>query len=86
MIIAFMGNGKSDTEQLLKLREDCTIALRRFVEQANKTCEIFQEIKPEFPLAVEDRQKILDQRQSENLAYDQYQIFRHKLFEAARWV
>jgi hypothetical protein len=80
-----MGNGMPDKDQILKLREDCSGALRRFVEQANQTCEILQTIKPEFPLGIADRQKIMEQRQSENLAYEQYQAFRRRLFEAARW-
>lgn len=81
-----MANGKPDSDHLAKLCEDCSGALRRFVEQANKTCEILLTIKPEFPLAVTDRLKILEQRRSENLAYDQYQAFRQKLFDAARWL
>jgi hypothetical protein len=81
-----MGSVKPDKDQMLKLREDCTGALRRFVEQAHKTCEILETIKPEFPLAMEDRQRVLQQRQSENLAYEQYQASRNRLFEAARWL
>jgi hypothetical protein len=35
---------------------------------------------------MEDRQRVLQQRQSENLAYEQYQASRNRLFEAARWL
>ena len=85
-IIAVMGSRKPDKDELLKLREDCTGALGRFVEQAKKTCEILETIRSEFPLAVEDRQRVLQQRQSENLAYEQYQVSRNRLFDAARWL
>jgi hypothetical protein len=47
------------------LREDCSSALRRLVEQANKTCEMLQTVEPKFPLAIADRQRIMEQRQSE---------------------
>jgi uncharacterized protein involved in exopolysaccharide biosynthesis len=80
-----MTNGMPDKEQILKLREDCSSALRRFVEQANQTCEMLQTIEPKFPPAIADRQRIMEQRQSENLAYEDYQASRRKLFEVARW-
>jgi hypothetical protein len=80
-----MGNKIPDKDQILKLREDCSSALRRFVEQANRTCEMLQTIEPKFPLAIADRQRIMEQRQSENLAYEQYQASRRRLFEVARW-
>jgi hypothetical protein len=80
-----MGNGVPDKDQILKLREDCSSALRRFVEQANRTCEMLQTMEPKFPLAIADRQRIMEQRQSENLAYEDYQASRRKLFKVARW-
>ena len=69
-----MGNRIPDKDQILKLREDCSSALGRFVEQANQTCEILQTINPEFPLAVADRQRIMEQRQSENLASNSIRV------------
>jgi hypothetical protein len=80
-----MGNGVPDKDQILKLREDCSSALRRFVEQANRTCEMLQTVEPKFPLAIADRQKVMEQRQSENLAYEDYQASRRRLFAVARW-
>jgi hypothetical protein len=46
---------------------------------------VLNEIR-EFPVPLKILQEILDQRQSENAAYERYRIARQELFHAARQV
>jgi hypothetical protein len=68
-------------EHLRQLHAECVGALREYIHQAEKTCELLRSI-PEFPLSMEHRLAVLEQRLAENAAHDRYQLAREKLF---RW-
>jgi hypothetical protein len=52
--------------------------------EANKTCKLLTSIK-EFPVDLQAKEKILDQRLIENEAQELYQRARLELFTAANW-
>ena len=52
------------TEHLRQLHEECVGALREYIHQAEKTCELLRSI-PEFPLSMEHRLAVLEQRLAE---------------------
>ena|SRR5215813_8427800 len=53
-------------------------SLRRYIEEAEKSCKILENVHS-FPISLEVRQKILEQRQSENAAYNDYLVARESL-------
>jgi hypothetical protein len=71
-------------KDLEELHVECVRALRSYMAEANKTCKLLVNIK-EFPVSLEMRQQIEEQRLSENLAHDDYQDARLALFSAAKW-
>ena len=71
-------------EELREMNATCLRSLRRYIEEAKKSCQILNEVR-EFPVALEIREKILLQRQSENDAHNDYLVGRQKLFESAQW-
>jgi len=75
-------NSTSQSEELQHLHAFCVRTLRRYIEEAERTCRIFNEVH-KFPVSREVREKILQQRESENAANNDYMVARQKLFEAA---
>ena len=71
-------------EELQEMNATCVRSLRRYIEEAKKTCEILSEARA-FPVSLKIREKILRQRQSENDAYNDYLVGRQELFESAQW-
>jgi hypothetical protein len=72
-------------DELTELQTFCVRALKRYMDEARKTCLILSDIN-EFPVSLEARRDILQQRQSENAAHEDYQAARKHLFRAANWV
>ena len=70
--------------ELEQLHIECVRALRSYMMEANETCKLLTQIK-NFPVSVNQRVAILEQRRTENLASDKYQEARRKLFKAANW-
>ena len=77
-------NLASQREELQELHAFCVRSLRRYIEEAKRTCLILTEVR-EFPVSTEIHEKVVQQRESENAAYNDYLIARQKLFEAAKW-
>ena len=76
--------GKTPTlDQLSRLQRNCTTALAKYFDEAQKTCELLGKIGT-FPLPLELRQAILKQRQAEFAANEQYQQSKERLFDAAK--
>jgi hypothetical protein len=71
-------------EDVERLHVNCVTALRRYIGEANKTCKLLMGIG-RFPVNLQTRTAILEQRQVENDAHMQYQIAREDLFKAAQW-
>jgi hypothetical protein len=71
-------------ENLKVLRTGCVRALRNYMRAANKTCTLLNAIR-KFPVPLEQRLAILDQRLAENAAHERYQLARQQLFRAAKW-
>ena len=63
---------------------DLHVALRDYMAQANKTCKLLIGIN-EFPVTMDKRTEILEQRRTENRAHEMYQMARQNLFQAAGW-
>jgi len=72
------------SEDLKQLHTDCLRTLKRYIEEAQHTCTVLDEVQ-EFPVPHHLLLKILEQRQSENDAHEAYQIARTRLFVTARW-
>jgi hypothetical protein len=71
-------------DQLVELQIFCVRALKRYMDEARKSCLILSNVRA-FPVSLEMRREILHQRQTENAAHESYQVARKKLFEAAHW-
>jgi hypothetical protein len=65
------------------LHEQCAQALKGYMAEAQKTCDLLGEHR-EGPLNAQERQTILAQRQKENEAHECYQQVRKALIEAAK--
>ena len=74
----------SAIQKLQELHALCVRLLRNYIEEAKRSCQLLNEV-PEFPVSLEVRKKILEQRRAENAAYERYQIARRNLFKAAQW-
>jgi hypothetical protein len=72
-----------DPEHFKKLHATCGDALKRYMHEAEKMCELFGQCLPE-PLSIQIRSEILEQRVRENNAYATYFKIRRQLFQAAR--
>ena len=72
------------TEDVEHLHINCVRALRQYIVEANKTCRLLNSIK-NFPVTLENRLAIIEQRQNENERHSQDQIAREQLFRAAQW-
>lgn len=75
---------KSANQRLKQLRTECVRALRKYMREADKTCTLLHSIRV-FPVPLERRLAILDQRLVENAAHERYQLSRQQLFRLARW-
>ena len=71
-------------DELLELQTFCVRALKRYMDEARKTCLILTNVYA-FPVSLEMRSEILHQRQTENAAHESYQVGRKQPFEAAHW-
>jgi len=72
-----------DTKQFKELHARCWEALRHYVHEAERMCELFGKCLPE-PLSMQTRSEIIDQRVRENNAHAGYVEIRRQLFDAAR--
>jgi hypothetical protein len=72
------------SNQVEEMHADCVRALRRYITEANKTCRLLEDIT-KFPINLETRSEILEQRLVENEAQERYQRARQALFQAANW-
>src|SRR5262244_3987879 len=68
-------------EIVQELHVECVRALRWYIAEANKTCRILAEIT-RFPVSLEVRNQILQQRRAENAAHDRRRAFRKKYARA----
>jgi hypothetical protein len=71
-------------EPIYELHSQCVRALRDYIAEANKTCKLLNDLTT-FPTTLEQRNAVLEQRQAENKAQEQYQMARNDLFTAAAW-
>ena len=71
-------------EEVVQLHIDCVRSLRSYMAEANQTCKLLVQID-KFPVSAGDRISILEQRQRENVAFEQYRDARARLFDAAKW-
>jgi hypothetical protein len=62
-----------------ELHKSCTGTLNRYIEEANRTCEMLGECTPE-PFGLIPRSGIHEQRLRENAAHQEFQAVRHALF------
>ena len=72
------------TEDMLDLHVKCVRALRDYIAEANHTCKVLSDIES-FPVSIDKRLAILEQRRAENVAAQRYQDARQGLFSAANW-
>jgi hypothetical protein len=70
--------------QLQELHIQCVRALKEYMGEANKTCDLLAALT-EFPVSDSQVREITDQRVVENAAYARYQFARQNLFIAANW-
>lgn len=71
-------------DEMQQLHIDCVRTLRSYITEANETCKLLVGLE-KFPVSVGQHIGILEQRQRENMACDQYHVARRRLFEAANW-
>lgn len=74
---------KAPDQRLKQLRIACVQALRKYMREADKTCTLLNSIR-QFPVPLEKRLAILDQRLVENAAHERYQQSRQQLFRLAK--
>jgi hypothetical protein len=72
-----------DPEQLRELHARCCEALKRYVCEAERMCELFGECLP-VSSSLRDLSGITEQRVRENNAHASYAEIRRQLFEAIR--
>jgi hypothetical protein len=71
-------------QPIYELHTECVRALRNYIAEANKTCKLLNDLT-KFPTTPQERNAVLEQRQAENKAQEQYQVARNDLFTAAAW-
>jgi hypothetical protein len=74
---------KMDPKQFRELHARCSEALKRYVHEAERMCELFGQCLPE-PLSLQILSEIIEQRVRENNAHASYFEIRRQLFEAVR--
>lgn len=72
------------TPDVPALHRSCVESLKRYISEANKTCSMLNDIRS-FPISLQQKLAIIEQRARENQAQSNYQLARSDLFEAARW-
>jgi hypothetical protein len=75
---------EKSNQAVQQLHIDCVRTLRSYITEANETCKLLVGVQT-FPVSVEQRIGIVEQRQRENIASDQYHVARRRLFDAANW-
>jgi hypothetical protein len=66
-----------------ELHQDCILALRALIAEANRTCDLLRSVTG-FPIDFQFWEKALQQRLAENAEYEKYQRARESLFQAIR--
>src|SRR5208282_3712716 len=72
-----------DSNQFRELHTGCLEALRRYVREADRTCELFGKCLAE-PSSLQTHSEIIEQRVRENNALASYLKIRRQLFAAVR--
>jgi len=72
-----------DPKQFRELHASCSAALKYYVHEAERMCELFGQCLPEPP-SMRTRSELAEQRVRENNAHASYLEIRRQLFEAAR--
>jgi hypothetical protein len=72
-----------DPKQFEALHARCCEALKYYVHEAERMCELFGQCLPE-PSSMQTRSELIEQRVRENNAHASYLEIRRQLFEAAR--
>jgi hypothetical protein len=72
-----------DPKQFKALQARCWEALKHYVHEAEKMCELFGKCLPE-PVSIQTRSELIEQRVRENNAHASYLDIRRQLFELAR--
>jgi len=72
-----------DPKQFEALHARCCEALKHYVHEAERMCELFGQCLPE-PSSMQTRSELIEQRVRENNAHSSYLGIRRQLFEAAR--
>jgi len=72
-----------DSKQFRELHARCCEALKHYVHEAERMCELFGQCLPE-PSSMPTRAEIIEQRVRENNAHATYLEIRRQLFDAAR--
>jgi hypothetical protein len=72
-----------DSREFAKRHGQCREALKQYVHEADRMCELLGQCLPE-PLSIQFRTDIAEQRARENKAYARYVKVRRELLEAVR--
>jgi hypothetical protein len=72
-----------DSREFAELHAQCCEALKQYVLEADRMCELLGQCLPE-PSSIQFRTDLLEQRARENKAYARYVETRRQLFDAAR--
>jgi hypothetical protein len=74
---------KMDPKQFRELHARCCEALKHYVREAERMCELFGRCLP-IPSSLQTLSEIMEQRVRENNAHASYVEIRRQLFEAIR--
>ncbi|MFL6354628.1 MAG: hypothetical protein ACJ74Z_22635 [Bryobacteraceae bacterium] len=72
-----------DEQLFAVLVGECGDALKLYIDEAEKTCAMLNECKGKT-IDLDDRQRIVAQRASENNAHQRYMRVRERLFEVVQ--
>jgi len=72
-----------DSREFVELHAHCCEALKQYVHEADRMCELLGQCLPE-PSSFQFRTDILEQRARENKAYARYVQIRRQLLNAVR--
>jgi len=72
-------------KQLQELYVHCMQALKKYIDEVNRTCQLLDRIQGKIPISLEVCQKLLQQRDAEDAAYNDYLSARQELFGSAGW-
>ena len=71
-----------ENAEVLELQEACVRSFRRYFREANRTCKLLASLKM-FPITLDQRLALAQQRQKEIYAYQSYRCVRGKFLELA---